>query len=104
MGSEDKRLTMKRPNLQEQLFASSEIAEMFDINLSALSNYKKRHQDFPKPAYSLPSGKGMLYWRDEIIEWAGKHFGDLSAVADQMEARANRMQDRARILRTLKKD
>lgn len=91
----------ERPDLTDKLLSSSEIADLLGVNLAAVSNYKKRHADFPDPAYRHPSAKGAtLYWTDQVIEWAEAHYeGGIEKVADNLEERAARLVEAAARLR-----
>ena len=45
---------------------STEIARILGVSLSAVSNYKRRHSDFPKP---IVLAGHKFYLRDDVIAW-----------------------------------
>ncbi len=51
--------------MKENLVGISEIAEMADVTRQAVSNWRLRYGDFPKPAQVLQSGP---VWHREIVE------------------------------------
>ncbi len=92
-------MTPDRANLQDALLRSSEIADMLGVNLAAVSNFKKRHADFPEPAYQ--SGKTTLYWTEDVVAWIDKRYGGIDKVAENLEAKATNMKAQAEWLRGL---
>lgn len=48
-----------------------EIADFAAVRPSAVSNWKRRHADFPSPAQATSSG--TVYRTDEVIDWLKKH-------------------------------
>lgn len=54
-----------------QLMGTKEIAEMFGISTSAVTNYQSRYDDFPKPYTVLAATP--VFIQQNIIEWAEKH-------------------------------
>lgn len=51
------------------LISSSDAATLLGIGRTAISNYKRRHIDFPPPVASVSNGTVDLYLRSEIMEW-----------------------------------
>lgn len=54
-------------NLLNDFIDSSEIAKLLRVSPSAVSNWKKRHKDFPQPALII--GGHQFYNREAILEW-----------------------------------
>jgi hypothetical protein len=57
----------------DDLIGSSDIADLLGVVRSAVSNYKKRHPDFPEPVVTI-AGVGLssgitLYLRSEVLTW-----------------------------------
>lgn len=83
----------------ERLVTASEIAEIAGVGQSAVSNWRRRFDDFPQPAGTAPSG-GDLFRRDEVERWLSARNRDrprkdehgaaqqLSAVADRLRGRS----------------
>lgn len=89
---------MRRPNLQELLVSSSEIADMLGVHRAAVSNWKVRHADtFPAPAYE--SAKFSLYWREDIEGWAAARAALKHERADALEEQAAKLLAQAAQLR-----
>lgn len=89
-------------SLDDKLLTSSDIAAMLDVTLTAVSNFKKRHADFPDPAFSRGRDRGAttLYWRDEVLEWIDNRYeGGVEGVAARLEAKAADLVLQARRLR-----
>lgn len=88
-----------RPNLQELLVSSSEIADLLGVHRAAVSNWKVRHPDtFPAPAYE--SAKFTLYWRDDILQWQADRIASKNARADALEEQAAKLLAQAERLRS----
>lgn len=93
---------MTRPDLNNELVTSSEIAAMLDVTLAAVSNFKKRHEDFPDPAFARGKERGAttLYWRDEVLTWIDNRYeGGVDGVVANLEAKAADLLAQARLLR-----
>lgn len=54
-----------------QLIDSGEVAEIIGLSSStAVSTYRRRYADFPRPVLEKGSGKCVLWLRQEIEAWA----------------------------------
>ncbi|MEU8428464.1 N-6 DNA methylase [Micromonospora sp. NPDC048887] len=51
---------------QAHLVSRSEIARLAGVERPAVTNWQRRHQDFPKP---LPTADGEMFRRDEVAAW-----------------------------------
>lgn len=51
----------------EQLVGIAEIAKMFDVSPAAVTNWRKRFEDFPKPTVVLKSGP--VFKSEQIQKW-----------------------------------
>ena len=51
----------------QDLISNTEIAELAGVGRSTVSNWKKRHPDFPAPAGR--GARGALYDRGEVLSW-----------------------------------
>lgn len=51
----------------EDLVGISEIAKMFDVTPAAVTNWRSRYDDFPKPVIVLKSGP--IFRSEQIIKW-----------------------------------
>lgn len=71
----------------DDIITSSEIAELLGVKASAVSNWKKRHEDFPKPFFAQIGYGGVeysLYLRPQVIAWYKERYG-VGQVAEQIE-------------------
>jgi type I restriction-modification system DNA methylase subunit len=50
----------------------SQIAELAQVNASAVSNWRKRFEDFPEPAGTLAGGREVFFLR-EVEDWLRDH-------------------------------
>lgn len=94
----------KRPDLQAECITSGEIADLIGVSRPAVSNYKKRHPEFPDPAFVDSTGRVRLYWRSDIEDWIVKHYGGAGNVEDaalNLERQAEAMRERADKLRRM---
>lgn len=55
----------------ENLVGLSEIAELFDIRPSAISNWQARHEDWPEPVLTLRMGS--IYDLEDIDAFIKRH-------------------------------
>jgi len=55
----------------EQLMTLREIAQYAGVRASAVSNWKRRHPDFPTPAQVTSTG--TLYRSEEVVHWLTEH-------------------------------
>lgn len=94
-----------RPDLQDLLVSSADIASMIGVSRGAVSNYKKRHPNFPDPAFTDSTGNVRLYWTEDVEAWIAEHFGergaDLEDAAAKLERRAVQMREQAARLRSV---
>lgn len=93
---------LDRPNLDGALITSGDIADLVGVNRAAVSNWKKRHDDFPAPAFTDSTGRVLLYWTDQVEAWIAAHFGDLDALASDLDKKADEMRERASRLRSMR--
>ena len=56
--------------LASDLISSSDTARFLQVTLAAVSNWKVRYEDFPKPYVTLNEGTCAIYRKQEIVEWA----------------------------------
>lgn len=54
------------------LLSVSQIAELADVGRSAVSNWRKRFDDFPAPVHAVPGGRDLFELRD-VEGWLKKH-------------------------------
>lgn len=85
----------------DDLVSSSDIARMFGFSAAAVSNYKKRFPDFPKPVSYRDSGAPSaraLYSRKAILAWYREKpmAADLEQRAQVLAATAAKMRELAK--------
>jgi len=51
------------------LVSSKDIARLVGIGASAISNWKRRYADFPKPIATVANGRIALYRKSEVVQW-----------------------------------
>lgn len=61
-------MTARRVDPNE-LVSVIDIAMMLGIGQSAVSNWQKRHGDFPEPVVRVSNGHTALWLRDDILRW-----------------------------------
>lgn len=90
-------------NLNDKLCTSSDAATLLGVERAVLSNYKKRHEDFPAPAFTDSSGKVTLYWIEEVRAWGeareSKRVSAALAAAEKLERKSEEFRARAAKLR-----
>lgn len=52
-----------------EIVTLTDIAIMCGVSAPAVSNWKKRHADFPEPFMLVSNGKQGLYLRSEVMVW-----------------------------------
>jgi hypothetical protein len=57
----------------DDICTTSDIARLLHVGQPAVSNWKKRHADFPKPFALVNEKHTGLYRKSEIIMWYAKH-------------------------------
>jgi phage terminase Nu1 subunit (DNA packaging protein) len=75
----------------DDIINSTEIAELFGVSQPAVSNWKKRHDDFPKPFHVVRGYGGVeysLYLRHVIIAWYREHYS-----VDDIQTKIERLQN-----------
>jgi hypothetical protein len=81
----------------DRLVTASEIAELAGVRPSAVSNWRKRFADFPRPA-GTAAGGGDLFRLADIERWLdarGKVKGSTRALDEQLWSVADRLRGRA---------
>jgi type I restriction-modification system DNA methylase subunit/predicted DNA-binding transcriptional regulator AlpA len=81
----------------EQFVTASEVARLCGVQPSAVSNWRKRFADFPRPVGTAPSG-GDLFRRAEIDQWLrrrGRIHKPFSVAAEQLWAVSDRLRGTA---------
>jgi hypothetical protein len=53
----------------EQLMAAVDIAMMCGVSSAAVSNWRSRYPDFPRPVANIANGKVDVFVRDDVIRW-----------------------------------
>lgn len=53
----------------DDLVSHTDIARMAEVSPAAVSNWVKRHENFPKPVAVFANGKFKVYLWSEIREW-----------------------------------
>ena len=53
---------------------TGDIARLLQVGQPAVSNWKKRHSDFPEPFVYVNDGNTPLYRKSEIIAWYTKRY------------------------------
>lgn len=96
-------MTVPGLDLNTLLCTSSDAATLLGVKRAVLSNYKKRHADFPAPAFTDSSGNVTLYWIEEIVAWgnarkAGKVHAAIAA-AEELERKSEELREKAEALR-----
>lgn len=87
-----------RPDIQNKLVSSSDMASQLNVTRSTVSNWKKRYPEtFPKPAWS--SGGISLYWIADVEAWKGDRVAGSMARAEALEAKAAVLLAQARQIR-----
>lgn len=75
------------------LIASSDIAALLGVTRAAVSNWKQRETDFPKPIVVVGNGKIDVYSRQAVVAWWVKRNPDVLKTAEQMIASGQQMID-----------
>lgn len=53
----------------DDLAATSDLAELLGVGPSTISNYRRRHGDFPKPIVTVARGSTPLFDRRAVVRW-----------------------------------
>lgn len=51
------------------LVSSADIARMCGVGRAAVTNWKRRYADFPKPLATVSDGEITLYSRTQVTDW-----------------------------------
>ena len=51
------------------LIATKDIATLVGVRISAVSNWRQRHADFPQPLFELAGGEVPVYSRRAMLAW-----------------------------------
>lgn len=46
-----------------------DIAKMFGVTAPAVSNWRKRHADFPAPIFTVNDGHTPVFLRQAVVDW-----------------------------------
>jgi hypothetical protein len=65
-------MKVSHPSADPSVLTASEIAALARVTPSAVSNWRKRYADFPKPTGTAPRG-GDLFLRVDVEAWLKKH-------------------------------
>lgn len=87
----------------DNIITSSQIAAMLGVAPSAVSNWKKRHKDFPEPIFVAPTTQGppiSLYDVEKVLAWYEERFGaikteHLDTSIERLEAMKARIERRS---------
>jgi hypothetical protein len=52
-----------------ELMSITDIADMFALGQSALSNWRARYADFPQPVATVGRGRTHLFLRSQVLSW-----------------------------------
>lgn len=58
----------ENPRATSALVNVSQVAELAEVGLSAVSNWRNRFSDFPRPVESVPGGRDLFYLQ-EVEDW-----------------------------------
>lgn len=73
----------------DDLIATSGVARLLGVSSAAISNYKQRHPDFPKPLEHRASENVTLYSRRAVVQWyLGRNPELAKAIRDETERTA----------------
>lgn len=67
-------MTDRRARLEHDLVTASDIATTCGVSRACVSNWAKRHEDFPIPAIK---GRDGIYFADEVADWLRVRNADL---------------------------
>lgn len=56
----------------DDLASSTDLAVLFKVSPTAISNWKQREDDFPDPVVTVSQGNNPLYSRREVVRWYAK--------------------------------
>jgi predicted DNA-binding transcriptional regulator AlpA len=60
----------------KDLIDAQVIADMLGLSTRrAISTYRTRHGDFPKPVVDMGAGRCLLWLRQDVESWRAKHPG-----------------------------
>lgn len=65
------------------LITSSDVASLLGVGRAAVSNWKSRHDDFPRPKFTV--GDSDLYEKTEVIRWWASRNPDLAQALIEMK-------------------
>lgn len=71
--------------LLSELCNATDLALLFDVSPSAVSNWTSRHPDFPAPR--IGKGRTARYSRTEVIQWWAKRHPRLAEALREVEDR-----------------
>ncbi len=74
----------------DELISSGEIARLFGVNPSAVSNWRTRHPGFPDPWLEI--GTLVLYVTEEVEQWQAER------AAESVDSKARRIAQLERAL------
>lgn len=76
---------MARPTTAtpSDLMSSGDIAALLGVRASVVSNWRARHESFPKPWAVIADDHTPVWHRSEVLAWARTRFGSLLDALDQ---------------------
>jgi hypothetical protein len=57
----------------DDLVAVTDLADIFGVGKPAISNWRARYQDFPRPLVAVSRGNTPLYSRQAVTDWYVRH-------------------------------
>ena len=97
------RVRNQMPRRFSELLTSSEVAQAAGVVPSTVSNWRRRHDDFPRPAASGPGGAD-LFDADAVLAWLRRRSsgsqGNAGSLRSKPEQRIRRFEDPDVALRT----
>lgn len=91
------KTTDNRPDLSNALMTTGQIAQMMGVSPASMTQHKQRDDSFPQPAFS--NGRVMVYWREDAEAWVKNKMKNRKNRADDIEARAQAMLEKAKRMR-----
>lgn len=67
------------------LASLADLADLFDVVPSAVTNWRKRHADFPLPLATVARGNTPLFSRGAAVAWWRAHHAATLATAERIK-------------------
>lgn len=58
----------------DELVSAADIADIFAVGAPAVSNWLKRHADFPNPVALVARGRTYLWLRSDVVRWYANRY------------------------------